>query len=70
MWVLRAPIEKLKGIAKIATRLLCIAVANKRWVSRKAVATPAGRAQFLHLAILVAKFFLRELHDVAISAKS
>ena len=68
--VFRTPIEKLKGIAKLATHLLCRAVANKRWVSVKALASLAGRAQFLHLAIPVANFFLRELHDVVSSAKS
>jgi hypothetical protein len=68
--VFRAPIEKLKGIAKLSTQLLCRAAANKRWVSVKALASLAGRAQFLHLAIPVAKFFLRELHDVVSSAKS
>ena len=66
----RAPIEKLKGNARLATQLLCRAAANKRWVSVKALASLAGRAQFLHLAIPVAKFFLRELHDVVSSAKS
>ncbi len=30
----------------------------------------AGKAQFLHLAILVAKFYLRKLHDVVKAAKS
>jgi hypothetical protein len=68
--VFRAPIEKLKEIAKLATRLLCRAAANKRWVSVKTLASLAGRDQFLQLAIPVAKFFLRELHDVARSAKA
>ena len=62
--------EKLKGIAKIATQLLCKAAANKSWVSVEALASLAGRAQILHLAMPVAKFFLRELHDVPSSAKS
>jgi hypothetical protein len=39
-------------------------------VSVKALASLAGKAQFLHLAIPVARFFLRELHDVVKSAKS
>ncbi len=68
--VFRAPIEKLKKVAKLATQLLCIAFANKRWASVKAMASLAERAQFLHLAIPMAKFFLRELHDVVSSAKS
>ncbi len=68
--VFRAPIEKLKGIAKLATQLLCRAAANTRWISVKAFASLAGRAQFLHLAIPVAKIFLRELHDVVSSAKA
>jgi hypothetical protein len=65
-----ALIEKLKGIAKLATQLLCRAAANKRWVSVKAFASLAGRAQFLHLAILVAEFFIQEPNDVVSSAKS
>jgi hypothetical protein len=52
--VYRAPIEKLKGIAKLATQLLWRATANKRWVSVKALSSLAGRAHFLHLAIPVA----------------
>jgi hypothetical protein len=36
----------------------------------KALASLAGKAQFLHLAIPVAWIFLRELHDVVSSAKS
>ncbi len=45
--VFRAPIEKLKGIAKLGTRLLCKLVANKRSVIVKALASLAGRAQLL-----------------------
>ena len=68
--IFRAPIEKLKGIAKLATQLLCRVAANKRWVSVKVLASLARRAQLLHLAIPVAKLFLRELHNVVSSAKS
>ena len=67
--VFRSPIEKLKGIAKLVIHLLYIAVANKMWVNVKTMASLAGRARFLHLAIPVAKFFLRELHDIVSSAK-
>ena len=66
----RAPIVKLKDIATLAKGLLCRAASNKRWVSAKALASLVGKAQFLHLTILVAKFFLRELHDVVKSKKS
>ncbi len=68
--VFRAPIEKMKGIAKLATQILYIVAANKRSANVKARASLAGRVQFLHLAIPVAKFFLRELHDVVSSAKA
>ena len=57
--VFRAPIEKLKKIAKLATQLIYRAAANKRWVSVKTLASLARRAQLLHLAIPVAKFFLQ-----------
>ena len=36
----------------------------------KSLASLAGKAQFLHLAILVARFYLRELHDVVKSSES
>jgi hypothetical protein len=36
----------------------------------KALALLAGKAQFLHLAIPVARFYLRELHDIVASAES
>ena len=36
----------------------------------KALASSAGKAHFLHPAIPVARFLLRELHDVVKSAKS
>jgi len=68
--VFRAPIKNFNGITKLATQLLCRAFADKRWVSVKVLTSLAGRAQFLHLAIPVAKFFLREFHDVVSSVKS
>ena len=64
-----APTSKLKHIVVLAKTLLCRATAHKRWVSVKTLASLAGKAQFSHLAIPVARFFLRELHDVVTSAK-
>jgi hypothetical protein len=55
--VFRAPMVKLEGIATLAKGLLCRAASNKRWISVKALASLAGKAYILHLAILVAKFF-------------
>ncbi len=66
----RAPTVKLKSVTALAKSLLCKAATNKRWVSVKALASLARKAQFLHLAIPVARFFLRELHDVVSSARS
>ena len=66
----RAPTVKLKDIAALAKGLLCKAASHKRWVSVKALASLAGKAQFLHLVISVARFFLGELQDVVKSAKS
>jgi hypothetical protein len=66
----RAPTAKLKSVVALAKSLLCKAAVNKRWVSVKALASLAGMAQFLYLAIPVARFFLRELHDVVSSARS
>ncbi len=65
-----APIDKLKSVAVLAKTLLCRAAAHKRWVSVKTIASLTGKARFLHLAIRVASFFLRELHDVVETAKS
>jgi hypothetical protein len=53
----RAPMVKLKEIAALARGLLCRAASHKRWVSVKALASLAGKARFLHLAIPVAMFF-------------
>ncbi len=66
----RAPTVKLKSIAVLAKSLLYRAASHKRWASVKALASLAGKAQFLHLPILVARFFLRELHDVVKTAKN
>ena len=66
----RAPTAKLKSIVVLAKTLLCRVASHKRWVSVKTLACLAGKSQFLHLAIPVAKFFLRELHDVVKTAKS
>ena len=54
--VFRAPIAKLKSIAVLAKTLLCRAASHKRWVNVKSLASLAGKAQFLHLAIPVARF--------------
>ena len=59
-----SPTAKLKGISALAKGLLCRATCHKRWVSVKTLASLAGKAQFLYLAILVSIFFLLELHDV------
>jgi hypothetical protein len=64
-----APTTKLKQIVVLAKTLLCREAAHKRWVNVKTLASLAGKAQFLHLAIPVARFFLRELHDMVKSAK-
>ena len=68
--VFRAPVKKLHDISVLTKNLLCIAAKNKRWVPVKALASLAGKAQFLHLAIPLARFYLRELHDVVSSAAS
>ena len=68
--VCRALAVKLKGIAILVKGLLCRAASNKRMVSVKALASLAGKAHSLHMPIHVARFFLRELHNVVKSAKS
>jgi hypothetical protein len=68
--IFRAPTAKLKSIAVLAKTLMCRAASHKRWVSVKSLASLAGKAQFLHPAIPVARFFLRELHDAVKTAKT
>ena len=43
---------------------------NKRLVSVKAIASLAKKSEFLHLAIPVARFYLRELHGIVKAAMS
>ena len=66
----RAPKTKLDNIAAAAKQLLVRAAQNKRWVPVKALASIAGKAQFMHLSIIVDRFYLRELHDVVKAAES
>ncbi len=65
-----APKPKLDSIAALAKQLLVKVAHNKRWVQVKALASLTGKAQFLHLAIPVARFYLRELHNTVKSAAS
>ncbi len=65
-----APKPKLDSFAALAKQLMAKAAQNKRWVPDKALASRAEKAQFLHLAIPVARFYLRELHDIVKSAAS
>eukprot|EP00873_Tetraselmis_striata_P027433 jgi/Tetstr1/447697/TSEL_035054.t1 len=58
------PREKLIALAKAARSLLGRAASNKRWLPARQLASFAGKAQFLYLAVTPARFFLRELHCV------
>eukprot|EP00873_Tetraselmis_striata_P004795 jgi/Tetstr1/425059/TSEL_015523.t1 len=60
----RAPAEKLVALAKVARSLLGHAASNMRWLPARQLASFAGKAQFLYLAITPARFFLRDLHCV------
>jgi hypothetical protein len=53
------PRQKLNDISMFAKNLLCSAAVNKRWVPVKALASLARKAEFLHLAIPMARFYLR-----------
>ena len=70
MGVFRAPVKKLRNISTFAKNFLCTTAANKRWVHVKVLASLARKAQFMYLAILVARFYLQELHNVVSSAAS
>ncbi len=54
----RSPKTKLDNIATAAKQLLVRAAQNKRRVPVKALASFARKAQFLHLAIPVARIYL------------
>ncbi len=56
--IFRAPVKKLRDISMFSKNLLCTAAKNERWVQVKALASLARNAQFLHLAIPVARFYL------------
>jgi hypothetical protein len=60
----RAPKSKLGSIVALAKQLLVRAAQNKRWLPVKSLASLSRTAQFLHMAIPVARFYLTELHDV------
>jgi len=60
----RAPAAKLASIAKLARTIQGRAARSKRWIPVKTLASLAGKAQFLYLAIPAARFYLRELHNV------
>eukprot|EP00873_Tetraselmis_striata_P042594 jgi/Tetstr1/462858/TSEL_007807.t1 len=60
----RAPEEKLMALAKVARSLQGRTASDKRWLPARQLASFAGKAQFMYLAIAPARFFLRELHCV------
>jgi hypothetical protein len=67
----RAPKAKLNRIAALTKQLLVRAAQNKRRVPVRSLVSLARKAQFLlHLAIPVARLYLRDLHDVVKAAKS
>ena len=65
-----APEEKLASIAALAKSMMGRAARNRRWLPVKELAALAGKAQFLYLAIPVARYYLREMHDVVATAHS
>eukprot|EP00873_Tetraselmis_striata_P009740 jgi/Tetstr1/430004/TSEL_019865.t1 len=60
----RAPEEKLIALARVARSLLGRAASDKRRLPARQLASFAGKAQFMYLAITPARFLLRELHCV------
>lgn len=68
--VFRAPQEKLEKLRALARGLLGMAARERRWVPVKMLASLAGKAQFLYLAVPAARFYLRELHNVVGTRRS
>ena len=64
-----AQTANFKQIAVMAKTLFYRASSHAQWVSVKTLASIAGKAKFLHMAIPVTIFFLREMHDVSRSTK-
>ncbi len=65
-----APRKRLDDISSLVRQPLVRASTNKRWVPVKSLPLLEEKTHFLHLAISVARFYLRELHDIVISAAS
>jgi hypothetical protein len=66
--VFRAPIQKLKDISVFAKNILCTATASKPWVPVKTLASLARKAQFMHLAIPVARLYIRALTSSSVTS--
>jgi hypothetical protein len=60
----RAPPSKLQAIAALSRTLLQRSARDARWLLARKLAVLAGKMQYLYLAILAARFYLRVLHDV------
>jgi hypothetical protein len=65
--MIHAPPAKLHQLAQHASSLLGRAASNARCLPTSQLATIAGKAQFLYLAIVPARFFLREMHNVLVT---
>eukprot|EP00873_Tetraselmis_striata_P022713 jgi/Tetstr1/442977/TSEL_031037.t1 len=59
-----APADKLNRLSRQATRFIGRATRNASWLPVRGLQSLAWQAQYLFLAILSARFFLRELHSV------
>jgi hypothetical protein len=62
--IFRALPAKLQQLVQHASSLLGRAASNARWLPTRQLAAFAGKARFLYLAIVPARSFLRELHNV------
>jgi hypothetical protein len=60
----RAPPSKLHAIATLSQALLQRSARDAQWLPARQLAVLAGKAQYLCLAILAARFCVRELHTV------
>ena len=66
----RVPTQKLESIIALAKTVLGRAARCTGVVPVKMLATLAGKAQFLYLAMPAARFYLRELHSVVSTRES
>ena len=61
--------QRVLQLQRHATDILCKDARGKRWVSKRALDSLCGKAQFCYLAVQPARYYLRSLHEAMASTK-